>query len=181
MALFKRKVTFEDVLEYLKTASDDEKEKVKATMEDVDKAEDEREIDKIEEEKAQTPEVADEKEEEVKEESEEIGEKVDEAESEVQGEEAADTEEQSDDAPADTQQDEMAQDNTAEVIKGLSDRVQALESKLAEYDELVEKMKEFTEKQAKQFGYTGKLPTAKKSYDEMSAAEMKAAILNGEN
>lgn len=52
--------------------------KAEALEQDIDKAEDEREIDKIEEEKAETPEVADEKKEELNEESEEIGKKVDE-------------------------------------------------------------------------------------------------------
>lgn len=53
-------------------------DKPKEIAEDIEKAEDEREIDKIEEEKAETPEVADEKKEELNEESEEIGKKVDE-------------------------------------------------------------------------------------------------------
>lgn len=53
-------------------------DKPKEIAEDIEKAEDEREIDKIEEEKAEEPEIADEKKEEVNEESEEIGEKVDE-------------------------------------------------------------------------------------------------------
>ena len=52
-------------------------EEVKDTEEDIDKAEDEREIDKIEEEKAEDSEKKDEKAEEVNEESKEIGEKVD--------------------------------------------------------------------------------------------------------
>jgi hypothetical protein len=59
-----------------------EKEPVEEKVEDVDKAEDEREIDKIEEEKAESPEKADEKAEEVDEESKEIGEDVDELETE---------------------------------------------------------------------------------------------------
>lgn len=64
----------EDKPEEEKPADD----KAEAIEEDIMKAEDEREIDKIEEEKAETPEVADEKKEELNEESEEIGKKVDE-------------------------------------------------------------------------------------------------------
>lgn len=55
-------------------------EKVESKVEDIDKAEDEREIDKIEEEKAESPEIADEKAEEVNEESHEIGKSVNELE-----------------------------------------------------------------------------------------------------
>ena len=59
---------------------DTEVKKVEDKVEDIDKAEDEREIDKIEEGKADDDEKADEKAEEVKEESEEIGKDVDEVE-----------------------------------------------------------------------------------------------------
>lgn len=52
-------------------------DKLKEKEEDIDKAEDEREIDKIEREKADNPEKRDEKAEEVKEESEEIAKDVD--------------------------------------------------------------------------------------------------------
>ena len=54
-----------------------EPEQVEAKEEDIEKAEDEREIDKIEEEKAEDSDKKEEKEEEVKEESEEIGKEVD--------------------------------------------------------------------------------------------------------
>lgn len=53
-------------------------EKIKDKTEDIDKAEDEREIDKIERDKAETPEKRDEKAEEVREETHEIGKEVDE-------------------------------------------------------------------------------------------------------
>ena len=52
-------------------------EKIKDKTEDIDKAEDEREIDKIERDKAETPEKRDEKAEEVREETHEIGKEVD--------------------------------------------------------------------------------------------------------
>lgn len=53
-------------------------EKIKDKTEDIDKAEDEREIDKIERDKAENPEKRDEKAEEVREETHEIGKEVDE-------------------------------------------------------------------------------------------------------
>lgn len=53
-------------------------EKIKDKTEDIDKAEDEREIDKIERDKAENPEKRDEKAEEVREETQEIGKEVDE-------------------------------------------------------------------------------------------------------
>lgn len=53
-------------------------EKIKDKTEDIDKAEDEREINKIERDKAETPEKRDEKAEEVREETHEIGKEVDE-------------------------------------------------------------------------------------------------------
>lgn len=61
-------------------------EEVKDTEEDINKAEDEREIDKIEEEKADNSEKRDEKAEEVNEESEEIGKKVDDLKSKYEDE-----------------------------------------------------------------------------------------------
>lgn len=81
MALFgSKKSPFEKLLDDYKNLPEEDKKKFHAEILDVEKAEDEREIDKVEEEKAESPEVKDEKAEEVKEESEEIGEKVDETE-----------------------------------------------------------------------------------------------------
>ena len=54
------------------------KEKIEEKVEDIDKAEDEREIDKIERDKAENPEKRDEKAEEVREETQEIGKEVNE-------------------------------------------------------------------------------------------------------
>lgn len=67
---------FENKVE--ETPVEEVKEPVEEKVEDIEKAEDEREIDKIEEEKAEEPEKEEEKKEEVKEESEEIGKEVDE-------------------------------------------------------------------------------------------------------
>lgn len=75
--------------------------------------------------------------------------------------------------------DPVAEDNKDEVIKGLTDRVNALEEALKQFDELKARMEEFTAKQAESFGYKGQIPSAKKSMNEMSAADLKTAILSG--
>ena len=81
--IFKKYVKEEEPTEVEETdkveepTTDIEDNKVEELKTDIDKAEDEREIDKIEEEKAESPKVAEEKKEEVNEESEEIGKKVD--------------------------------------------------------------------------------------------------------
>lgn len=83
MALFSKKSSAEEVIKLFEKLSDEDKEIVKSHFgektEDLEKAEDEREIDKVEEEKADTKDKAEDKAEDVKEESEEIGKDVDEA------------------------------------------------------------------------------------------------------
>ena len=70
-------VTLDEILKGIDELPDEEKEKVKAKIQDLNKAEDEREIDKIEEEKADDAEDASEKSEEVKEEGKEIAKDID--------------------------------------------------------------------------------------------------------
>lgn len=77
-------VTLEEILKGIDELPEEEKTKVKSKMDDLYKAEDEREIDKIEESKTDNPETADDKAEEVKEESKEIGKDVDEVKDEVE-------------------------------------------------------------------------------------------------
>lgn len=181
MALFNKKLSLDEILKGIDNLSDEEKEKVKEKVEDLYKAEDKREIDKIEEEKADNAEVADEKGEEKQTETEEIGKDVDEVEAEVTGDEAAETEEKAEEtktAPADetvkTEEElnESDTENKEDVLAGYADRLSALEAKFDELISLKEKMEEFTRKQAEQFGYTGGLPASKKDYGEMSAGEL---------
>ena len=91
MALFEKKSSAEKIIDMFNSLSDEDKEKVKnhfmEKVEDLEKAEDEREIDKIEEDKAETETDKEEDKEEVKEESEEIGKDVEEAEAEEPTEE----------------------------------------------------------------------------------------------
>lgn len=182
MALFGKKLSLDEILKGIDGLSDEDKAKVKSKMEDLYKAEDEREIDKVEEEKADNAEVAEEKGEEEKAETEEIGKDVDEVESEVKdGEEAAaktdeqaETTEETETEETETveEENEAEGENREEVIAALSARLSDLEAKYEELGALKDKMEEFTRKQAEKFGYTGGLPASKKDYGEMSAAEL---------
>lgn len=90
MAIFEKKpkkLTLNEILNGIDNLSAEEKEKVHAKMQDLYKAEDEREIDKIEKDKADNTEDKDEKAEEEKGESEEIGKDVDEVETDVENDE----------------------------------------------------------------------------------------------
>lgn len=99
MAFGFRKSPYEQLRDAYFRLSDDEKSKFRAELEDIDKAEDEREIDKIEEDKADTKTIADNKAEDVAEESEQIGKDIDKAEDM----EALDTADEVDDtAPAES-------------------------------------------------------------------------------
>lgn len=73
-------MTLDEILKGIDELPEEDRAKVKDKMDDLYKAEDEREIDKIEEERAEDPETKDEKEEEKDEESEEIAKDVDEVE-----------------------------------------------------------------------------------------------------
>lgn len=138
MALFGKKSPAEDIIKKFEALSEEDKEAVRKSLfgkkaEDLEKAEDEREIDKIEEEKAENPEKADEKKEEVKEESEEIGKDVDEAEETektesvpTETEEEAEVERKEEDK-ADIEEDVKKHD---EVMDGFNARLSALEEKI---------------------------------------------------
>lgn len=186
MALFgKKSLTLDEILKGIDGLSDEEKEKVHAKMQDLYKAEDEREIDKIEEDKAEDTETADEKAEEVKEESEEIGKDVDEVEEEVKDDETEEaTEEQATEETSEeetteeeTSTERLAEENEHEVIKQLTDRVGELENQIKDLLELKSEMEAFTEKQRKAYGYEGRVMGGKKDYKDMTADELKKEIL----
>ena len=169
MALFgKKKLSLDEVLELVNTLTPEEKAQVKAKMEDLDKAEDEREIDKIEEKKSNDNEIKDEKGEEVNEESEEIGKDVDEVEETIK-EESPEVEEKEED-----QEDlgEVEEENKEEILSTLTNRVTELENQVKELLEIKAKMDEFTTKQREKFGYKGSLPNSRKDYRDMSSAEL---------
>lgn len=106
--MFGKKRTLDEILKDIANLSDEDKAKIKDKMDDLYKAEDEREVDKIEEDKAENPETESEKKEEVEEESEEIGKDVDETEDEVEEDKKEESE------PTDEPDEEEATDETDE-------------------------------------------------------------------
>lgn len=71
--------------------------------------------------------------------------------------------------------------NRDEVIQGLADRIGALEESLKDLGALKEKMEEYTRRQAERFGLSGKvIGGGDKNMSEMSASELKDAILSGQ-
>lgn len=116
MSIFKKKLTLDDILKGIDDLPEEEKAKVHAKMQDLYKAEDEREIDKIEEEKADTDTDADEKAEEVDEESEEIGKDVDEVEEEVKDDEAEETTEEAEEPEIEAEEASDTEQEAAEDV-----------------------------------------------------------------
>lgn len=136
MALFDKRSPAEKLLDaYNKLSEEDKKEfhsHLKEKVEDVEKAEDEREIDKVEEEKADTKEVKDEKAEEVAEESEEIGKDVKEGETEETAEEEKEPEAEEDEGEI-----EKAEED---VEKAKDNKIDALVEEFNIYKEKVDKL-----------------------------------------
>lgn len=106
--------------------------------------------------------------------------------SELHGEE--DTVEEQTEGVSDEEQTEeaiednsKAEDNRDEIIKSLTDRISALEESFADFGALKEKMDEYTRKQAESFGLPGKvIGGSSKNMEDMSASELKNAILSGQ-
>ena len=136
MALFDKRSPAEKLLDaYNKLSEEDKKEfhsHLQEKVEDVEKAEDEREIDKVEEEKADTKEVKDEKAEEVAEESEEIGKDVKEGETEETAEEEKEPEAEEDEGEI-----EKAEED---VEKAKDNKIDALVEEFNIYKEKVDKL-----------------------------------------
>ena len=109
--MFGKKRTLDEILKDIANLSDEDKAKIKDKMDDLYKAEDEREVDKIEEDKAENPETKSEKKEEVEEESEEIGKDVDETEDEVEEDEEEESE-PTDEADEEEDTDEPDEENS---------------------------------------------------------------------
>jgi hypothetical protein len=163
MGFFNRKLSLEDILEAIEGLSEDEKAQVKAKMEEL----------------GETPEEPKEMPEEPQVDNmEEKGEGVEEMEQPEGVEETPS--EVPENVPETDQLDGVEQDNKEDVLHGLGDRIQALEEKLAEFDELKALMEDFTKKQADSFGYKGAIPGVKKDIHDMSASELKQKMLNGE-
>lgn len=203
MGLFskEKKYTPDEILDLINALPEEDRAALKAKFDDLYKAEDEREIDKIEEEKADSPEVADEKAEDVKEESEEVGKDVDEIEDKgTEDVEENDTEEKPEadvaehaaheaiEAHEAVEAHEKAEEeagvdidekeNTATMIKELTDKVNGLEALVAELTELKRTMDEYVTKQKDTFGYKSGATDSRKAYEDMTADELKAHILH---
>jgi hypothetical protein len=87
-----------------------------------------------------------------------------------------------DEVSADSQDGGKEEDNRNEIIERLTDRVNALEEALKEFGTLKEKMDEYIGKQEKFFGLQGKvIGGTSKNIEDMSASELKDAILSGQN
>lgn len=135
--MFGKKRTLDEILKDIANLSDEDKAKIKDKMDDLYKAEDEREVDKIEEDKAENPETESEKKEEVEEESEEIGKDVDETEEEVEEDEEeepeatdeADEEEATDETDEEnSEDDEEPQEDNTDKLGEILDRLSKIEA-----------------------------------------------------
>ena len=178
MALFNKKLSLDEILKAIEGLSEEDKAKVKAKMDEGAPVEETPEVENVEEQADNTAEGESEQPEQVGEEVEEQGALVEEVPGEEQPTEQPTPEGE---MPPETEElDGVEQDNKDEVISGLVDRVQALEEKLAELNELKGLMEQFTKKQADSFGYKGAVPGAKKDIHDMSASELKEKMLNGE-
>ena len=124
--MFGKKITLDDILKGIDNLSDEEKEKVRDKMADLYKAEDEREIDKVEREKAET----DEKGEEEDEESEEIGKDVDEVEDDFDEENEEPEKTETPAAPTETI--EEPKDDNAKMFAAIAERLDRIEAALGE-------------------------------------------------
>ena len=134
MALLDKKSPAEKFIELYEKLSDEDKEVVKSHFgekaTDLEKAEDEREVDKVEEEKADSEEVKEDKAEDVKEESEEIGKDVDEAKAEEPVEEPSVEEPAEEEVEeVDESAEEQAEERHEDIFSGLDARLKALEDK----------------------------------------------------
>lgn len=140
--MFGKKRTLDEILKDIANLSDEDKAKIKDKMDDLYKAEDEREVDKIEEDKAENPETKSEKKEEVEEESEEIGKDVDETEDEAEEDEEEESESPEEPDEENSEVDEEPQEDTAEPVpewaKGIFDRLDKIEAHFAESETAVE-------------------------------------------
>lgn len=176
MALFSKKMSLEEILKAIEGLSEEEKAQVKAKMNESTEVPEEPQAEvqsDVTEEKSNEPMVEEPSEQVEGEETENLeGEEVEEPTQEV--EQAPET------APQTEELNDVEQENKEDVLSGLTDRIQALEEKLAELDELKELMEQFTQKQADSFGYKGAVPGGKKDIHEMSANELKQKLINGE-
>lgn len=138
--MFGKKRTLDEILKDIANLSDEDKAKIKDKMDDLYKAEDEREVDKIEEDKAENPETKSEKKEEVKEESEEIGKDVDETEDEVEEDEEEESEptEETDEEEDTEEPDEENSEDEEEPQEDNTDKLGEILDRLSKIEAAIE-------------------------------------------
>ena len=147
MAIFEKKSPAEKIIELFNKLSDEDKEVVKSHFgektTDLEKAEDEREVDEIEEKKSDSNEAKEEKAEEVKEESKEIEKDVNEAITD----ESEENKEVEEEQPTPEEQ-EVVEERHEDIFDGLNARLKALEDKFS-------KMLDSKEPESKERGISG--------------------------
>ena len=178
MAIFSKKRTLEDILNDIDALSPEDKEKLKehitpdAAASEESHAEPEVTASAEEEapaEAAETPEVTEEN-------AEPVAEPTEDAENGAEGEEI--TEPTNEPTPEAEEVENKEADATAEILKGITDRLGALEGVIGELQELKTKMDEYVSKQKDSFGYHSDAgANGEKTMDEMSAAELKHKLL----
>ncbi len=138
--MFGKKRTLDEILKDIANLSDEDKAKIKDKMEDLYKAEDEREVDKIEEDKAENTETESEKKDEIKEESEEIGKDVDETEDEVEEDEKEESEptEEPDEEEATEETDEETEEVEEEPQEDNTDKLGEILDRLAKIEAAIQ-------------------------------------------
>lgn len=176
-------MTLEEILKAIDTLSDEDKAKLKSKVQDVEKAEDEREIDELKEEVSEDVPEEEFEEKTVEEESEEPAMEKGEAVKEETAPEQPDvaeepmTEENADEVVEDegekTVTDESVEENIAEMVHGMADRLAQMEEQMNSLLEVKAKLEEMAQRKDKAFGYESKIPGAKKDYSSMTAGELK--------
>ena len=188
MALFgKKKLSLDEILEGIKTLSEEEKAQALAAMQGSkdEKPEITEEVENTKEESTEGENVEGEQVEEEKavenvEDVEETTEEPVEPTEDVQ--EKQQLSEQTEKAAfpeSESATDEMANDNRDEIIHQLSDKVNELSEQIKGLLELKTLMEEYTSKQAEGFGYKGNVLGAKKDYKDMTTDELKAFATKG--
>ena len=180
--MFGRKTSLEDLLKAISELSDADKAKVKALFDETPEEEPKAEAETQEAESQDVSVTPQEAPEEAEAPQEETGETEETAPEEVTEEVVAEEAEQTEEvASADTVEeapvvpDENTQENMAELLKGLTDRVAEMESKFATIDALIQEMEAFKKRRSNDFGYSASsATTGRKSLQDMSIEELEA-------
>jgi hypothetical protein len=184
MALFgKKKLSLDEILEGIKTLSEEEKAQALAAMQG-SKDEKPEITEEVEDTKVETTEGENVEGEQAEEEKavEEVEETTEEPVAQKEEVDQPVEQTQEEDAvlePGESATDEMANDNRDKIIHQLSDKVNELSEQIKGLLELKTLMEEYTSKQAEGFGYKGNVLGAKKDYKDMSTDELKAFATKG--